>query len=111
MSSATKGSQRERAVKRGLADEGYVVVRTPASKSPVDLWAITPRARFGAGRIGCEVLAVQVKGNLGNPYKAFGPTERNELREIAARAGATPWLVHWPPRGKEAWIPEDRWPS
>jgi len=63
---------------RGL---GYFVLRSPASKSPIDLVAIRP------GR----VLLVQCKRN-----GALAPGEWNELFDLAETCGAVPILAGAP---------------
>ena len=110
MSTSSKGSARERQVKKRLEAEGWVCVRSAASASPVDIWAIKASGRklqYG----GANVLAIQIKANKGNPYMNFRKPERDELRTLSEQAGATPYLVHWPPHGEETWYGESDWPS
>lgn len=101
MSTASKGAQREHAVKRNLEADGWAVTRGAGSHGCADLWA---------ARSGCALYLIQVKGNAGSPWKSFGPREREELVALADQTDGVPWLVHWPPRGKAAWIAEEDWP-
>ncbi len=101
-----KGTSREHDVKRKLEAEGWVVVRSPASGSPVDLWAM----RAWMDGLGSLTLAVQVKANAGSPWMNFRKEERLELTEIAGRAGASPVLCHWAPNKTCDWYPADKWP-
>lgn len=112
MSAGSKGVAREHKVRRMLEADGWVIARSAGSKSVVDLWAMR-RAAFGhySGDLVAEVMAVQVKGNVGSPWMHFPPAERAALGLLAARAGATPYLVHWPPHGECQWISEDMWPE
>ena len=109
MSTSSRGSARERQVRKQLEADGWVCVRSAASLGAVDVWALrASRRKPGFG--GMDGLAVQIKGNVGSPWMHFRKVERDVLRRIAARAGATPWLVHWPPRGECRWIGVDDWP-
>ena len=45
------------------------------------------------------------------PYAHFLPAERTILRELAEKAGATAWLIWWPPRRGWRWIPVSEWPK
>jgi Holliday junction resolvase len=67
-----------------LASAGYWVMRSPASRSPVDMVAIKPG----------QVLFVQCKVN-----GELGPAEWNALWEAAYRAGGKAVLVSRPGRG------------
>ncbi len=102
MSSASKGSARERQVRKLLEEDGYVCVRSAASKGCVDVWAL---------KNGYETRAVQVKGNQGSPWKDFGPKARWDLSRLAKKAGAWAELWHWPPRGECRILREDSWPD
>jgi hypothetical protein len=101
---------------RRFEGDGWVCVRSPASKSAVDFWAMRQAkinyalVEYGRWAPACEIQAVQVKANVGSPYKSFQPKERRELAALAARAGATPMLVHWPPRGECRVLLESDWP-
>lgn len=68
-------------VRDHLAKLGYFVLRSPASKSPLDLVAVAP------GR----VLFIQAKRSL-----ALAPGEWNELFDLALGAGAVPVLAGSP---------------
>ena len=120
MSASSKGADRERHLKKMLEADGWVVVRCAGSKSAVDLWAMrrTPVAESRpmssiltlAGTLS-EAMAIQVKGNTGSPWMNFRREERAELGLIAAKAGASAWLVHWPPHGECRWYAESEWPE
>ena len=111
------GTARENQLKKQLEGEGWVVVRSPASGSPVDLWAMKQAklkyalVEFGRWGQACEIKAIQLKANTGSPWMNFRKAERQELLEIAERAGATPWLVHWPPRRAATWYTPSEWPK
>lgn len=121
MSTASRGAARERQVKRMLEEDGWVIARSAGSKSCVDIWAMKRRlAVFNeesslvsvvVSAAATEVLAVQVKGNAGSPWMHFRTVERAELGLLAAKAGATPYLIHWPPHGELRWYSEKDWPE
>jgi len=95
------GTRRERQVRDLLIEDGWIVMRAPASIGAADLVALkannTPRF-------------IQVKAVVGSPYKTFGPAERQELSMVARQAGGMAQLCHWPPRGPCRWVPEAVWP-
>lgn len=96
-----RGAARERQLQDRLEEDGWVVTRSAGSKSPHDLHC----SRAG------ETLLIQCKGSVKSTYANFGPAERDELREAAAKAGATAYLVHWPPdRRGPRWVHQDFWP-
>lgn len=68
-------------VRDDLRKRGWFVMRSPASKSPIDLVAV----RTG------DVLFIQVKRSMALP-----PKEWNELLEVAEPAGAIPLLAGSP---------------
>jgi Holliday junction resolvase len=68
MSRYSVGADFERTVRRTLESEGYLVIRSAGSKSPVDLVC------FRAG----EVIFVQCKTN-----GVMGKVEREQLKELA----------------------------
>lgn len=103
MSASSKGSARENDVKRRWEADGWVVIRSAGSKSAVDLVALS--------RFDHERWLIQVKGGLGSPWKDFVPADRAKLLELAAKAGASPLLIHWPPNGKEREYPASDWPK
>jgi len=96
------GTQRERAVRKRLEEDGWFVMRAAGSKGCGDLIA---------GKRGFPTRLIQVKGNAVNAYKTFVPAERKRISEAARQAGWEAWLVWWPPRGACTWIPEGEWPS
>lgn len=108
MSAASRGAARERKLKRLLEDDGYVVIRAAGSKGAVDLWALR---RPTAADPCPDVLAIQVKANIGNAWMNFRREEREELGLVAAKAGATAYLVHWPPHSQPLWYREQDWPT
>lgn len=114
MSAASRGAARENKLKRLLEEDGYVVVRAAGSKGAVDLWAMRPIEKPGmpVGWVrSTEVLAIQVKANVGNAWMNFRREEREELGLIAAKAGATAYLVHWPPHSSPHWYREEDFPK
>jgi hypothetical protein len=117
MSTASRGAAREHKVRRMLEADDWVIARSAGSKSVVDLWAMVRRdirAEYEGrpcGQTVTEVLAIQIKGNAGSPWMNFRAEERAELGLIAAKAGAVPWLVHWPPHGECRWYAESEWPE
>lgn len=77
-----------------------IAMRARVANGPHDL--------FGWG--GANVELVEVKSTAGGPYERFGPEARAKLSLAARMAGATAWLVWWPPRGQMRRIPEAEWP-
>jgi len=103
-----KGAARERQLAKELEAAGWTVTRSAGSRSPHDLVAVRPAKLFGGTATGiCEVYMVQVKTDASGPYGHFGPAARRELTGAATRAGAKAWLVWWPARGEQKWIPVD----
>lgn len=97
----SRGHDRERAVKRLLEEDGWLVVRAAGSLG-YDLVALkldhTPRV-------------IEVKSTAKSPYERFGPAERRELVDAAVAAGAVAELAYWPPRGQLRWIASEEWPQ
>ncbi len=98
----SRGIQRERDVRRKLADEDWLAFRAPASLGCADVIAL---------RAGSRPRLVEVKSTAQGPYEHFGPADRERLRLAAKMAGADAFLAWWPPRGKLVWIPAAEWPS
>ena len=97
------GHDRERAIKRLLEQDGWVVIRSPASLGTFDLLAL----KFGE-----HPRAIECKANeQGGPWMNFRPPEREALIAVAERAGAEAWLAFWPKRGELQWIPASDWPA
>lgn len=94
-----RGHDRERAVKRILQDDDWLVVRAAGSLG-FDLIA----CRAGVIRV------IEVKSTAGGPYERFSPADRAKLLLAAELAGGRAELAWWPPRGKLRWIPADEWP-
>ena len=114
---AARGSQRERAVVKLLADEGWVAFRAPASLGAADVIAMRawPPDELDAGV--SEVLLIEVKSNQAHdgerargPYTSFPPADRKRLAAAARLAGASAFLYYWPIHGKLQVIPEQDWP-
>lgn len=103
------GSKRERQVAELLRAEGWVVFHNKASRGVCDLVAI--RGNLAAPTLGSETQLIEVKGTTRSPWVAWGPGERDALRETANLAGATPMLAWWPPHGELAMIGAAEWPS
>ena len=102
------GSQRERAVADQLRSDGWVVFRCAGSK-PCDLVALRPFSSSSPYNY-ADARLIEVKGTARSPWVAWGPKERNELRDQARAAGATPMLAWWPPHSPLQWIGEAEWP-
>jgi Holliday junction resolvase len=111
MSASSKGASRERQLRKMLEADGWIVVRAAGSKSCVDLWAMYRRSALGKGRVGTEVMALQIKANAGSPWMNFRYEEREALGLLAAKAGATAYLVHWPPHSQPQWYTESEFPE
>lgn len=111
------GSKRERQVAELLRAEGWVVFHNKASRGVCDLVALressetidmdywSPEAAgWSAARL------IEVKGTARSPWVAWGPAERQALKDAARQAGAVPLLAWWPPHGPCQWIGESEWP-
>ena len=96
----TAGLARERKVKELKEKQGWVCIAAKGSLGPVDLVAI----RRGL------IEFIEVKSTVDGPYKNFSPQDRQELLEVAGRAGAVPILCWWPPRCEPQWITSGEWP-
>jgi Holliday junction resolvase len=105
---SSRGLDRERKLRAILAEEGWVVIR--ASMGIVDLVALKTVTPFSLRQL-AEVRFVQVKSTAGGPYERFGPSEREQLLHLAQQAGASAWLIWWPP-GRQGWrwIGSHEWP-
>lgn len=102
---ARRGTDRERKLREQLEADGWVVARAAGSRGCADLMASKLDIDGTAA-----VRLIQVKSDAGNPYAHFGPAERRVLAELAEQAGASAWLVWWPPRRGPQWIPASAWP-
>ena len=103
------GHDRERQVKKLLEEEGWFVIRAPASLGVADLVAVR---RHPHREIVCSTVKfVEVKGNVGNPYMNFRPEDRQALLDAAEKAGARAELAFWPKRGNLTWIGSEAWPK
>jgi Holliday junction resolvase len=98
----SRGTQRERAVRDKLREDGYVVYRPGASLGCADLVAL---------KAGEPPKLVQVKTGTRNPYDHFRPDERAALVAEAEKAGAVALLAWWPLRGRLSYIDSSAWPS
>ena len=87
-----RGRDFEYSTKRKLESRGYVVMRSPASKTPADLWAVK------AGKI--YFVQCKLSGEFGSV------AEWNTFLDYAASAGAVPLLANRPKggRGVEFWL-------
>lgn len=97
-----RGHNRERAIRKLLANKGFWVARAAGSFGDADLVAL---------KSGTRPYLLEVKSTAGGPYEHFGPAARRELSEAARIAGARAGLYWWPPRGDPQWIPESEWPT
>lgn len=82
------GDRFEYKVRDHLIDHGWFVMRSPASKSPIDLLTVR------AGHDGPEVMFVQCKTN-----GRLDPKEWDELLDLAHEHSAEAVLVWRPRRG------------
>lgn len=80
-----RGRSFEYAVKRNLEKYGYIVMRSPASRSPADLIAVK---RGTAVFIQCKL------------HGALPPSEWNELIDYSDKAGAVPIMAARPTEGR-----------
>lgn len=110
----SRGHDRERAVKRVLEAEGWVVLRAPGSLGTFDLVAMRARSEEvtpSHSRLVSEVRLIEVKSTAKSPYERFGPEDRAELLAAAKKAGGVAELAYWPPRGQLRWIRSEEWPQ
>lgn len=110
----SRGIQRERQVRRLLEEDGWWTARAAGSLGDADVIACRRDVAFqvdGKARTVPEVWLIEVKSTKAGPFHSFGPKDRAELVSAAERAGATPYLVWWPPHGKPQWIPQSQWPG
>jgi Holliday junction resolvase len=103
-----RGVDRERRLRKLLRAQ-WVVVRPAMGAIDLVLMRRTDVMRLGAAA-SSEVRLVQVKSTSGGPYERFGPADRQILLDLAKEAGATAWLVWWPPNRELRWIPSHEWP-
>lgn len=101
MSGGRRGLDRERRLRELLERDGWWTMRAAGSLGVVDVLAM---------RAGSTPLFIEVKSTSGGPFERFGPSQRAALSTAAALAGATAWLVWWPPRRSPLWVPERDWP-
>lgn len=101
MSTASRGTARERQVRDQLTGEDWLAFRAPASLGCADVIAL---------RNGNRPRLVEVKATAAGPYERFGPAARDRLRFAADLAGADAYLCWWPPRGRLRWIAAGEWP-
>jgi Holliday junction resolvase len=93
-----RGLDGERRLRTAFNEDGWVAIR--AAKGAVDLVLARPG----------ELRFVQVKRTI-RPYDHFGPEDRQILKGLAQKAGATAWLIWWPPRKGWRWVPVSEWPG
>lgn len=90
MTAKKKGSDFERLIKKKLQQKGYFVIRSPGSKGPFDLIAITPKNHLNDLRLfpGPHILAIQckIKGKISE-------TEKQKILEISQKYGFIPMLA------------------
>ncbi len=111
MSSASKGSARERQVRKQLENDGWAVTRGAGSHGCADLWAAK---EVDCGELGpdpkTELRLIQVKTDKAGPWQNFRPTDRAELSALAVQTGGLAELWWWPSRGKCRILREEEWP-
>lgn len=98
----SRGIARERQLRHELEADGFLVVRAAGSLGIADLIAL---------RAGDKPWLIEVKTDGKGPFDHFRPERRAALSVAAERAGGTAWLVWWPPRRKQVWMPESTWPE
>ncbi len=119
MSAASKGSSRERQVRKLLESEGWAVTRGAGSHGCADLWAAKrfvgmdgPRYMgMGYKTYSAALRLIQVKTDKAGPFANFRPKDRVELSALAAQTGGVAELWWHPPRGKCRVYLESEWPS
>jgi Holliday junction resolvase len=104
------GSKRERQVAELLRAEGWVVFHNKASRGVCDLVALRDPGTFQTASF-TDARLIEVKGTTRSPWVAWGPGERQALRDTARQAGAVPLLAWWPPHGELQWLGEAEWPT
>ncbi len=109
MSSSSKGSARERQVRKLLEEQGYAVTRGAGSHGQADLWAAKLLQTVERDLI--DLRLIQVKTDKAGPWANFRPKDRAELSALAAQTGGVAELWWWPPRGKCRILLESEWPS
>ncbi len=113
LSSSSKGSARERQVRKLLESEGWAVTRGAGSHGCADLWAAKAES-YDNGRGGAlarYLRLIQVKTDKAGPWANFRPKDRAELSALAAQTGGVAELWWWPPRDECRILREDSWPS
>jgi Holliday junction resolvase len=98
----SRGIQRERDLRRLLEAEGWWTCRAAGSFGDADVVAL---------KQGEIPRMIECKSTARGPFAHFGPADRDELISAAAKAGAIPWLVWWPPRRKPVWLHVSDWPA
>lgn len=121
MSTSSRGSARERQVRKRLEAEGWAVTRGAGSHGCADLWAATEIAFTETGTWGqrmdidlkrpvTALRLIQVKTDKAGPYAHFLPADRKELAALAARTGGDAELWWWPANKPMKLIPQSDWP-
>ncbi len=112
MSASSKGSARERQVKKLLESEGWAVTRGAGSHGCADLWAARSEQGQSFRLISHVVLRlIQVKTDKAGPWANFRPKDRAELSALAAQTGGVAELWWHPARGKCRVYLESEWPK
>ncbi|CAN5869395.1 hypothetical protein BH24ACT15_BH24ACT15_29870 [soil metagenome] len=96
-----KGSRKERQTKALYVEAGYYVSKAGGSLGAADLVCL---------KAGEPPVLAQVKATAAGPWSHFGPAERAELVEVAAKAGAVAVLVWWAQRKPPQYIAPADWP-
>jgi Holliday junction resolvase len=114
VSTASRGSARERQVRKQLEAEGWAVTRGAGSHGRADVWAakLSSDVAGWKGHVVMPVLRlVQVKTDKDSPWENFRPADRAELLVLTAQTGGSAELCWWPAHGEQRWILPVDWPS
>ncbi len=111
MSSSSKGSARERQVRKLLEEQGWAVTRGAGSHGCADLWAAKAEQGQSFRLISHVVLRlIQVKTDKAGPFANFRPKDRAELSALAAQTGGVAELHWWPAHKRCKVYLESDWP-
>lgn len=97
-----RGAAKEHLAIRKLRDDGWVCTRTPKSQGPFDILA----CKLG------DIQLIQCKFGGKSAFDNFGPAAREELLQLALKAGGQALLYWWPGKRKKLRIiASSEWPG